>query len=257
MQQRKKAGWLVSQIGAGDHYLLPRMLLNEGLLGSFVTDFWSPQILRSLAPHLPTRYASAGMRYHSALHKADIFDLGLAYLAKKIATRAMNTARGWQSIESDNQFFARRASVILQRICGRQEISGVIANSYSALETFEAATKLGLPKVMAQIDGGVHAESIYEEEYKRLGLQARRPSEAYRTRWLAECALADLIVVNSNWAKACLTSAGVSETKLRIVPLAYEFPRACNAGAAASSSHGSMQRFPPKFSRECPLQVVY
>ena len=53
--------WICSQIGAREHYAIPRVLHREAKLESFYTDFWTNPIWKSCGnlfgkPELSTRF---------------------------------------------------------------------------------------------------------------------------------------------------------------------------------------------------------
>ena len=52
--------WIVYQIGASEHYSIPRALLNYDQLGALLTDVWIPPVLSS-APARPQKLRD---RYH-------------------------------------------------------------------------------------------------------------------------------------------------------------------------------------------------
>src|SRR5262249_57826241 len=66
--------------------------------------------------------------------------------------------------------------------------------------------------------------------------------------WRNECALADQIVVNSEWSRDALLGEGVPAEKISVIPVAYE----------SSADAGSLQRlYPRAFSSERPLRVLF
>ena len=48
------------------------------------------------------------------------------------------------------------------------------------------------------------------------------PPAAYFASWREECAMADRIVVNSEWARQAMVRARIPAEKLRIIPLGYD-----------------------------------
>jgi glycosyltransferase involved in cell wall biosynthesis len=83
--------------------------------------------------------------------------------------------------------------------------------------------------ILGQVDPASSEEQIVAQERQRWpGWETEDAvvPEPWKERRWAEWAEADLIVVNSTWARDCLQAQGVPETKLRVIPLAYEPPRA-------------------------------
>ena len=70
----------------------------------------------------------------------------------------------------------------------------------------------------------------------------------YWSRWREECAIADRIVVNSSWSYDALLAEGVAETKIRVVPLAYEEPK---------PAARFRREYPSEFTLSRPLRVLF
>jgi glycosyltransferase involved in cell wall biosynthesis len=71
---------------------------------------------------------------------------------------------------------------------------------------------------------------------------------AYWDNWRDECALADQILVNSEWSKDALISEGIAAEKIRVIPVAYE---------AAGDTTSWQRHYPLAFSAERPLRVLF
>ena len=74
----KGEGWICCQIGAREHYAIPRALHSRGVLARLVTDFWlSPgsSYLRVLPSSLKQDLRG---RYHSDLETANVDGLNLS-----------------------------------------------------------------------------------------------------------------------------------------------------------------------------------
>ncbi|MFN3410075.1 MAG: glycosyltransferase family 4 protein, partial [Limisphaerales bacterium] len=74
------------------------------------------------------------------------------------------------------------------------------------------------------------------------------PPPQYWELWREECELADRIVVNSEWSRECLSRAGVSREKVRVIPLAYE---------PAAASQALQPDFPVRFDATRPLRLLF
>ena len=97
--------------------------------------------------------------------------------------------------------------------------------SYASLEMLEAEKKRGVLTVLDQIDPGAVEFRLVAEEMARFPALAGPPPEfpaAYYERNRREWALADRIVVNSEFCRQALVKQGVPAEKLVVVPLAYE-----------------------------------
>jgi glycosyltransferase involved in cell wall biosynthesis len=79
--------------------------------------------------------------------------------------------------------------------------------------------------VLGQIDPGPEEERIVAEEqrrYSHLASNWRPVPASYWESWWEEVALADRIIVNSEWSRKCLAKDGVPAEKMEVVPLVFE-----------------------------------
>src|SRR5215208_4791195 len=84
--------WICCQLGAREHYAVPRALQLGGLLGEFITDLWG----------------RVTGRFHPALVGARITAPNLAALMFELKARATRV-NGWKLITERNDWFQRRA----------------------------------------------------------------------------------------------------------------------------------------------------
>ncbi len=127
----------------------------------------------------------------------------------------------------------------------------VFAFSYAAKEIFQFAKRNGWQTILGQIDPGPRENEIVEKEFLRLRAHRKgfhEAPEGYWRDWRDEVELSDVIVVNSQWSKKCLSEAGIDVDKIVIVPCAYE------ENAALSIAP---KNYPSKFSPERPMRVLF
>lgn len=223
--------WICCQIGAREHYAVPRALQLNGLLREFITDLWM-------------RSGKFG-RFHPELSEAPVTAPNFARFVFELKASHLS---GWDLIKRRNEWFQRRTLDHLNK----QSSNGtqtVFAYSYAAERIFKFARERGWKTVLGQIDPGPAEERIVSglnEKFvaERNGWE-RAPSEYWET-WRAECDLADHIVVNSTWSQNALTSEGVPAEKIRVVPLAYE------TGETLFQRH-----YPSAFTSARPLRVLF
>lgn len=220
--------WICCQLGAREHYAVPRALKLAGLLDELITDLWMRRLIGRFHPGL------AGARVVAPNILALTFELK-ASLARE---------NGWTLINRRNQWFQKQAVDQLARNHNGQHT--LFAYSYAAKEIFEFARARGWRTVLGQIDPGPVEERIVA------GLQQNTDWEpaprVYWDNWRDECSLADQIVVNSNWSRDALIAEGIAAEKIRVIPLAYE----------ATNDTSSFQRhYPRAFSAERPLRVLF
>jgi glycosyltransferase involved in cell wall biosynthesis len=157
--------------------------------------------------------------------------------------------RGWQLFMARNRWFQRRAARAMHSMPALTATI-VFAHSYAALEIFRAAKKRSYRCVLAQIDPGErHFELVAESarQAPEYGPAPEPPPASYLEAWRQECAIADHIVVNSEWALKSLEQAGVPPSKMSVVPLAYD------GEGAVSEVH----TYPDRFTTERPLRLLY
>ncbi|MBM9594015.1 glycosyltransferase [Roseitranquillus sediminis] len=231
------APWIVCQIGARENYAVARALHGRGRLAALMTDVWAGG-----AP-LPGRLAE---RTHPKLRGARVRGITGRALAREMLDRARGRG-GWQQILARNAWFQRAAARRLQPLLqGRP--GTVFAYSYAAGDILAAARSAGWRTVLGQIDPGPVEARLVDALYAEAGQGgAHEPiPPAYWDAWRRETALADVVLVNSEWSRRALVSEGVPEAKIVTVPLAYE---------PTLSPH---PRTPPaQFDAERPLRLLF
>ncbi len=219
--------WICCQLGAREHYAVPRALELEGLLDEFITDLWIRRI----------------GRFHPGLAGARVLAKNVSALTFELKA-SLARENGWTLIDRRNQWFQKQAVGQLARNHNGQPT--LFAYSYAAREIFEFARERGWRTVLGQIDPGPAEERIVA------GLQQNTDWEpapkAYWDNWRNECLLADQIVVNSNWSRDALIAEGIAAEKLRVIPLAYE---------PANDTSSFQRHYPRAFSAERPLRVLF
>ena len=245
--------WICVQLGAREHYAIPRALRSIGALDELITDVWAPP--GGIASRLP---ALAG-RFHPGLAGAPIHSGGLGWIATDVFLRKWHALRGdspWKLFMARNVLFDRRAARRIRRHLdlGRgqaREQLAVFAYSYAARTLLATAADSGCRTVLGQIDGGPFEEEIVLKEmerYPELGEKLGPAPAKYWEDWRAQCAASARIVVNSPWARECIVKAGIPPEKLVTVPLHFDQP---------AGNHVRRREIPAKFSSEDPLRVLF
>jgi glycosyltransferase involved in cell wall biosynthesis len=236
--------WICCQLGAREHYAVPRALLVNGLLGEFFTDLWiRPGTL------LHTWKKSLTGRFHPGLAGAHVKAPNAAALTFEFKA-SLARENGWKLISRRNRWFQQHAVTELSRTSTNGNHT-VFAYSYAAEEIFKFAKARGWRTVLGQIDPGPAEERIVTDLDKTTAIKHKHwepaPAEYWKA-WRNECALADQIVVNSDWSRDALLGEGIAAKKIRVIPVAYE----------SSTDAGSLHRlYPRAFSSERPLRVLF
>jgi glycosyltransferase involved in cell wall biosynthesis len=237
--------WIVCQIGAREHYAVARALRQRGELARLITDVWTPP-----GSPLGSIKKSLRERHHPGLADAPVTAANLSCVAFELRAKARGL-EGWPLMMARNAWFQRMAAREIARTPAGKAPYAVFAYSYAALDILRAAKARGRRTVLGQIDPGPPEERIVsrlcEACPEQQGQWSPVPAEYWR-RWREECALADRIAVNSEWSKSALIEEGVPVEKLRVVPLAYEFP----------SGRAEFHRdYPERFTPGRPLRVLF
>ncbi len=243
-----KPSWVVCQIGAREHYSLAAEFARQGRLDALVTDVWAPP--GSFIARLAGLAGGAGRalqeRYRDQLSDARILTIGVPSLAQEILGRLrMRRAWSWDASHQANQRLGRAFAdaLVRSRVLEQLGSRAVFAYSYGALEVLRRAKAHGATAILGQIDPGLGETKYVEAIAARHNLHedcAQVPGPDYWTRWHEECAVADMIVVNSAWSRDLLISEGIPAAKITIVPLAFE-PKSCPMIAPAPQEEGPLK----------------
>ncbi|MAS96524.1 MAG: glycosyltransferase [Verrucomicrobiales bacterium] len=215
--------WIVCQLGAREHYAIPRALAQSGRQDLLITDLWCPP--GSVFSSLPST-RRLGDRYHSDLSNADVQSFNERFISFEIASRFQKQS-GWKTIMARNDLFQNLAVTQLEKRFGRGRDTGpnsIFSYSYAARDIFALADSFGIEKVLGQIDPGPEEERNVAEEHQKhpeLASHWQPAPHEYWSSWREEIRLADRIVVNSEWSKECLLKEGVPEEKMKVIPLLF------------------------------------
>lgn len=245
--------WIVCQLGAREHYAIPRALYHSGQLCALITDTWVAP--NNLAHRLPSRAARAlGDRYHPDLADSSVQSFTASLLAFEVFQRSTQR-RGWSTIMARNQWFQYQALRCLKRLGknfspGEQPI--LFSYSYTALTLFRYAKACGWRTVLGQIDPGLSEQkrvAILQQRYGQRYASTWTPApDSYWQNWRQECDLADHILVNSAWSQQALADVEIPSNKIAITPLAYQVPAADQA---------FIREYPIAFTTDRPLRVLF
>jgi glycosyltransferase involved in cell wall biosynthesis len=242
--------WITCQLGAREHYSIPRALHQHQSLADLITDAWVPPDSPLGKLPLPA-LQSLQDRFHPDLAPATIHPANLPLLTFELRHRLHKTDL-WQRTIARNHWFQNHALATLQAILPTAPSPPVVfAYSYAALTPLTYAKENGCLTLLGQIDPGPVEYDIVQTEHDRhpqLAPHWQPPPPHYWQTWLQECHLADYILVNSTWSQQALITAGIPADKLKIVPLAYQPP---------SNASSFDRTYPSKFSTNRPLRVLF
>lgn len=247
----QQARWICCQLGAREHYAVPRAVDGHDQLRMMVTDAWvrprSP--IRRLPGAIVSRLAE---RFHLDLNTADVQDFTRRLLLRELAWRWQGRS-GWDLLIARNDWFQRRAAEPLRSFThGPNEQIILFAHSYSARLAFRVARERGWKTVLGQIDPGPEHFTVVRrlaDQLPQYGAAPEAPPVSYFEHWHEECSLADRIIVNSEWARESAIKAGADPGKMVVVPIAYE--------PEHPADECIPHAYPNRFSHERPLRVLY
>jgi len=241
----KHSDWICCQLGAREHYAIPRVLHQQGQLKALITDTWIDR--HHPLNWLPKSYLSSlRARYHPQLDTATVKSFTASQIIWEIARK--NKFTEWQLITARNLCWQERVLEILDRV--PEKNITLFAYSYAALQLFKYAKARGWKTVLGQIDPGMVESQLVakkERENYYLAVNNTQPSDRYWTDWQAECSLSDRILVNSRWSSQALQQAGIDKAKIFTVPLAYQ----------SENSNTFIRTYPDRFTEPRPLKVLF
>jgi glycosyltransferase involved in cell wall biosynthesis len=189
-------------------------------------------------------------RFHPDLESAVVHDLTLSLLAQEVEWR-LQRRKDWDVLMARNAWFQREAALAIDRVEAPVENPvAVFAHSYSARAVLLAAKRRGWTTVLGQIDPGEEHFTIARrlaDASPQFGPAPPAPPADYFAAWREECALADHIVVNSEWSRTAIVKAGIPSGKLRVLPLAYE----------SAAAPPAPRTYPERFTPERPLRLLF
>jgi len=248
------SAWVCAQIGSREHYSIPRVLHRNGRLRLFMTDFWARPGDPRLRLLPGTIGAKLRQRYHPDLQDAPVDHLGLRRVGFDIAAR-LRRLDPWQTIlRRDRWFQERLLARRLVRAAAEKDAAtaGIFFTySYAGARLMRFFRQHGWRIVLDQIDPGELEQQIVAREhlkYPRSGSTWQPAPAGYWENWRTECALADVVMVNSEWSAEALRRQGIPPEKIRVIPLAYEAPVA---------DPSTRRDYPAAFDASRPLRVLF
>ena len=244
--------WICCQLGAREHYAIPRALFRLDTLDWLVTDAWIPP--SSLLSKISGR--SLADRFHNELSDARVLAFNSSVILFEMLARARRLTE-WETIIERNQWFERKViGALKSQLSTRSGQPILLSYSYAALEPFRFAKSRGWKTLLLQIDPGPEEQRIVAEEVARVPALAGEWQVApvdYWSSWRQECDLDDCIIVNSEWSREGLMRSGIPSQKLTLIPLAYE----ASEGGDQKSEIQQVRSYPARFTQERPMRVLF
>lgn len=253
--------WICSQIGAREHYAIPRILHQSAKLEYFYTDFWASPLWQHVGNLVGRPQLTA--RFHPSLSSARVESYNLTRLVDSVF------GGGQQKNPYDWFLYVGRdfGRSVVESLRGKKYVkwSETVFFGYDTgfLEPANWVKTRGGKTVVCQMDPSRFEFDLVKDEEKRWPGWARKPidvHDAYFSRREEEWAAANVVMVNSEWSKQALITQGVSEEKIVVVPLAYEadqlrvVTQGLIDGVQKNSGFSSLVS---GFSQKNPLRVLF
>lgn len=242
--QEERGGWICCQLGAREHYAVPRALHRRGQLRCLATDAWAiPGEAWSQVPGSTGR--KLGERFSAELAGADVRDFTHSLVGNELLWRGRGLS-GWPYSIARNNWFQDRAAQVVREVAA----SVVFAHSYAALAPLREAKARAATTVLGQIDPGEEHFQVVtrlHDLWPEFGPPPPAPPPEYFARWRQECEAADWIVVNSEWSRASLERSGIPAAKLKVIPLSYE----------AEGGQSFERSVPEEFTADRPMRALF
>jgi glycosyltransferase involved in cell wall biosynthesis len=221
--------WIISQIGARQHYGVPRGFFYRSELRLLYTEAWCRWGHSLLARGNRPMRAFAGRR-HMDIPNNLVVSFNDRVFTEQIANRKKLLTLEEQYVDylRIGQWFASAVAKDLapRELDPRKDV--FFGFNTGCLETFALMKERGIPTICDQIDpASVEEDIVHQERLKWPGWQkdAGKIPEVYWQRMREEWSAANMILVNSQWSKDALIKQGVPAEKMFIVPVAYEAER--------------------------------
>jgi glycosyltransferase involved in cell wall biosynthesis len=221
--------FIVTQIGSREAYAVPRCFQEQGQLERFYTEVWCRWGV-SLVERLPNPWWGLARRQHPALPPGKVVSFTLATALFELRERFGRGPR--RSAVEQYEYFMRAGSHFATHVrkhLKRRKLDPqrhcFFAFSTGALESLAYVRQRGVPSVVDQLDPGRTDHTLINEEcglWPGWETLKGMPPESFFERQQQEWALADIVLVNSNFSKQAAMREGLAESKIIVVPLAYE-----------------------------------
>lgn len=219
-------GWIVSQIGAREHYAVPLGLHRLGLLDRLYTDAWCYRgsSLLKLGPAPLQRFAG---RKCSEIPNAKVTAFNAWSWVQSLQRQAGSATQGYEEFLKIGKAFAGKVTRALRQRGVKTEEDIFFGFDTGCLETLEWLNTRKVFSVVDQIDAARELEqaTITEQRsWPEWETPHLRIPESYFERLSREWRLASAVLVNSDLSRQALIRQGVPAHKLVVVPCAYEAP---------------------------------
>jgi glycosyltransferase involved in cell wall biosynthesis len=220
--------WIVSQVGARQHYATPRAFQRRGELRTFYTDAWAGR-MRGLLARGPGRTRALADRFAADLPPEKVISSTAVTLFEQatapLRIRHPSVAATHDEWSREGRRFATWVNRRLARRPPDPATDAFYGCKTVCLETLRPLRDRGIFTLVDQADPSRVEEELVRQERARWPGWERMSDPvpaSYYGRCAAEWAAADVVLVYSDWTRDAIASLGVPAEKIIVVPLAYE-----------------------------------
>ena len=219
--------WIICQEGSRQTYAVPLGFHRLGRLRRMYVDIWC-RWGRAWLRRGPAGCRALATRFHPGIPPERV----VAFTPKAALFRtAQHFRRTPDRFKLSEEYcaFGRWMAACVRDHLRDAELDPVrdcfFGFNSNCLETLEELKIRGIFTVLDQVDPGLVEENVICEEAERWPGWEGIPGKAspdYWERLKSEWALADLVLVNSDWSRRALVEQGVPAQKIIVIPLALE-----------------------------------
>ena len=256
--------WFCAQMGGREHYAIPRALYSAQALGGLMTDFWAGTLTKGMVELLPGKlWHSIGARCHPDIPSNLVESSNLRAFVWEASLRGMARRGGvkgrYLGYCEVGRRFAQAVTRCMKARRSLPENSVFFGYDTCSLEVMEHFKQRGVACIVDQIDPcRVEVEMVQGEHQAWPGWEEHPldvPDEFFE-RHINEWAIADRVVVNSEFSRKGLMQQGVPGDKIVVIPLGFGLPAGRN-GDPSEGTNVLLRIMPKSFTRENPLRVLF
>lgn len=256
--------WFCAQMGAREHYAIPRALHSKGALGGLMTDYWAGTASQLMAKHLPNKATkSLAARFHKSIPSHLVHSWNLRALTWEARLRDMTRRGGVTGRYLAYCDVGKRFSTAVMRSLDARgtlpDCSVFFGYDTCSLEVMQRLKEDGVICILGQIDPcRVEIDMVLAEQeiWPEWPDQILDVPEKFYRRHQDEWEVADRIIVNSEFSRNALVQQGIPSKKLEVVPLSYEPSIFLDTSKIESTRFLSERKF-NDFTKERPLHVLF
>jgi glycosyltransferase involved in cell wall biosynthesis len=220
--------WIVSQIGARQHYGVPRGFFYKNELRLLYTEAWC-RWGRSILRNGPKSARAFAGRSHPDLPNSLVRSFNLRAFHDEWSHRrnghSFTTEQTYHEYLRIGHWFAGAVAGDLRREKLNPDLDVFFGFNTGCLETLQLTRERNIISICDQIDPARVEEDMVLEEVRKWPGWQKQPGkipEEYWQHMSAEWQAASMVLVNSEWSRQALIKQGVPAEKMFIVPCAYE-----------------------------------